>query len=106
MLSEKIRNLQSKTTKIEESLRNTVQNSMSQISSSSSIPHQNISQLDEVLKLIETKIQIIIQETKKIIEKITTEFDKKLSQGTNNKDREQNAISKIQQHCRDSIFRI
>ena len=41
----------------------------------------NIGQLEELLKVVETKIQVIIRETKKIIEKLTTDFDKKLSKG-------------------------
>ena len=86
MLTEKIKNLQDKTNKIEESLRTTNQFTSSVISSASSIP-TNSSHLDELLKVVETKIQVIILETKKIIERLATEFDRKLAQGTGQKDR-------------------
>ena len=46
---------------------------------------------------------MVIEETKKIIERMSTEFDKKLSQNTSQKDREHAAVIKMQKHCRDSI---
>lgn len=105
LLREKIHSLQEKANKIEESLRTTVQNSSSGMSSSSHLP-QSSGQLEEVLKVVETKIQIIIQETKKIIEKLTSEFDRKIAQSSSQKTHEHNSIAKIQKHCRDSLQQI
>lgn len=65
LLNEKIRHLQDKTNKIEETLRTPTLFSASVISSTASIPHQNqsnpqSSHVDELLRVIETKIKVII----------------------------------------------
>ena len=76
---------------------------MSSVSQMQQGSAHNIGQLEELLKVVETKIQVIIRETKKIIEKLTTDFDKKLSKGNTHNNHEQNSIAKIQNHCRDAI---
>lgn len=47
-----------------------------------------------------------MQETKKIIEKMTGDFDKKMNKTMMQKNHETNSIAKIQTHCRDTIMKI
>lgn len=63
-------------------------------------------QVDELLKVIEKKIKIIVRETKNIVEKLVEEIEKKINQTANSKNHEANAITKIQNHCRETIIQI
>lgn len=47
-----------------------------------------------------------MQETKRIIEKMTSELDKKLSKVNIQKNHEASSIAKIQAHCRDTIAKV
>ena len=64
MLREKLGKIQDKAHQVEDLVKNAFQNSPTAvISSSQSIPHSSAhsSQLEELLRVVETKIQIIIQ---------------------------------------------